>query len=175
MAFHPGFCTGFVHVGHQKVYAAEAAQEPIVSEVPADESESTAPKNAPTLPKLKKTAKVVPTRGTAAREEFSRVARSRRKRRERNRTRRENQTTTMATRGRKMIPSKYWRHSRSGSGRPPLTLMQVPMIRVRTSQRRKRRLLQVLVQSSSRHRVLVLSHPLVPLPRQLENVQWQEA
>ena len=44
-----------------------------------------------------------------------------------------------------MIPSKYWSRSRSGSGHPRLTLMQVPMIRVRTSQRRKRTLLQVLV------------------------------
>ena len=35
-----------------------------MTEAPADNSESTAP--APTLPKLKKTAQVVPTRGTAA-------------------------------------------------------------------------------------------------------------
>ena len=74
-----------------------------------------------------------------------------------------------------MIPSKYWRHSRSASGRPPLTLMQVPITRVKTSQRRTRRRLQVLMQSSSRHRVLVLSHPVVPLPPQVEEVQWQGA
>ena len=54
------------HEGHQKVHAAEAAQEQIMIEAPIDESESTAPKTAPTLPKLKKTAQVVPTRGTAA-------------------------------------------------------------------------------------------------------------
>ena len=54
------------HEGHPKVHAAEAAQEQIVSEAPVDDSESTAPKPAPTLPKLKKTAKLVPTRGTAA-------------------------------------------------------------------------------------------------------------
>ena len=54
------------HKGHQKWHAAEAAQEQIVSEAPVDDSESTAPKPAPTLPKLKKTAQDVPTRGTAA-------------------------------------------------------------------------------------------------------------
>ena len=48
------------------MHAAEAAREPIVSEVPVEETESTAPKPAPTLPKLVKTPQVVPTRGTAA-------------------------------------------------------------------------------------------------------------
>ena len=52
--------------GHQKVHAAEATLEPIVSEFPVDESESTAPKPAPTLPKLKKSAQDVQPRGTAA-------------------------------------------------------------------------------------------------------------
>ena len=54
------------HEGHQKVHAAEAVQEQIVTEAPADDSEPVAP--APTLPsqaKLKKTAKVVPTQDTA--------------------------------------------------------------------------------------------------------------
>ena len=46
------------------MHAAEAVQEQIVTEAPADDSEPTAP--APTLPKLKKTAQLVPTRGTAA-------------------------------------------------------------------------------------------------------------
>ena len=53
--------------GHQKVHAAEAVQEQIVTEAPADDTEPVAP--APTLPsqaKVKKTAKVVPTQGTAA-------------------------------------------------------------------------------------------------------------
>ena len=54
------------HKGHQKVHSAEDAREQIVSETPVDDSASTAPKPAPTLPKLKKTAPVVPTRGTAA-------------------------------------------------------------------------------------------------------------
>ena len=56
------------HKGHQKVHAAEAVQEQIVTEAPADDSEPVAP--APTLrsqAKLKKTAKVVPTQATAAR------------------------------------------------------------------------------------------------------------
>ena len=45
------------HEGHQKVHAAEATQEPLVSEVTVDESESTAPEPAPTLPEhVKKTA-----------------------------------------------------------------------------------------------------------------------
>ena len=74
-----------------------------------------------------------------------------------------------------MIPSKYWRHSRSASGRPPLTLMQVPMIRVRTSQRRKQKIVQVLVQSSSCHRFWLLSHPVLSLPPLVEEVQWQGA
>ena len=54
------------HEGHQKVLAAEASQEQIVTEAPVDDSKSSAPKPAPTLPKLKTTAQVVPTRGTAA-------------------------------------------------------------------------------------------------------------
>ena len=52
------------HEVHQKVHAAEAVQEQIVTEAPADDSEPTA--TALTLPKLKKTAQLVPTRGTAA-------------------------------------------------------------------------------------------------------------
>ena len=53
--------------GHQKVHGAEAVQEQIVTEAPANDTEPVAP--APTLPsqgKVKKTAKVVPTEGTAA-------------------------------------------------------------------------------------------------------------
>ena len=50
------------HQGHQKLHAAEAPQEQDVSEAPVDDSEST----APTLPKMKKTAPIVPSRGTAA-------------------------------------------------------------------------------------------------------------
>ena len=53
--------------GHQKVHAAEAVQERVVTEAPADDTEPVAP--APTLPsqaKVKKTAKVVPTQGTAS-------------------------------------------------------------------------------------------------------------
>ena len=53
--------------GHQKVHAAEAVQEEVVTESPADDTEPVAP--APTLlmqTKVKKTAKVVPTQGTAA-------------------------------------------------------------------------------------------------------------
>ena len=53
-----------VQEGHQKVHAAEAVQEQIVTEAPVDDGQSTAP--APTLPKLKETAQTVPDRGTAA-------------------------------------------------------------------------------------------------------------
>ena len=49
------------------MHAAEAAQEQIVFEATGDDTESTAPKPAPTLLKLKKTDRVVPTRGTAPR------------------------------------------------------------------------------------------------------------
>ena len=52
---------------HQKVHAAEAVKEDVVTEAPADDTEPVAP--APTLPmqaKVKKTAKVIPTQGTAA-------------------------------------------------------------------------------------------------------------
>ena len=53
--------------GHQKVQAAKAVQEDVVTEAPADDTEPVAP--APTLPmhaKVKKTAKVIPDQGTAA-------------------------------------------------------------------------------------------------------------
>ena len=67
MAFHCGFLdSNRGHEGHEKVHAAEAAQEQIVTEAPVDESASTAPKPAPTVPMRKKTAQVVPTRGNAA-------------------------------------------------------------------------------------------------------------
>ena len=49
------------------MHAAEAVQEDVVTEAPADDTEPVAP--APTLPmqaKVKKTAKVIPTQGTAA-------------------------------------------------------------------------------------------------------------
>ena len=55
------------HEGHQQVHAAEAVQEDVVTEAPADDTEPVAP--APTLPmqaKVKKTANVIPTQGTAA-------------------------------------------------------------------------------------------------------------
>ena len=54
------------HAGHQKVHAAEAAEEHIVSEAAVDDNESTTTKLAPTLHKMKKTAKVVQTGGTTA-------------------------------------------------------------------------------------------------------------
>ena len=93
----------------------------------------------------------------------------------RNRTTPQNQTTTMPTRrGKKTILSKYWRPSRSANGHPPLTSMQVPNL-VRNSRRPKRRLLPPLVQSSSRPRVLVPSHLVVPLPLEVGQVRWQEA
>ena len=56
------------HEGHQNVHAAEAVQKQILTEAPADDSEPIAP--APTLPsqaKMKKSAKAVPTQGTATR------------------------------------------------------------------------------------------------------------
>ena len=49
------------------MHAAEAVREDVVTEAPADDTEPVAP--APTLPmqaKVKKTAKVIPTQGTAA-------------------------------------------------------------------------------------------------------------
>ena len=49
------------------------------------------------------------------------------------------------------------------------------MIRVWTDQRRRQGLLRLLVESSSRPRVLVLSRPVVPLPPQVGQVRWQEA
>ena len=71
----------------------------------------------------------------------------------------------MATRRRKKrIWIKYRRPSRSGSGRRPLTLMQVLMMRVRTSQRRKRRLLQVQVQSPERENTSIWALNLVETP-----------
>ena len=56
------------HEGHQQVHAAEAGEEDVVTEAPAEDTEPVGP--APTLPmqaKVKKTANVVPTQGTAAR------------------------------------------------------------------------------------------------------------
>ena len=53
--------------GHQKVQAAEAVQEDVVTEAPADDTEPAAP--VPTLPmqaKVKKTANVIPTQGRVA-------------------------------------------------------------------------------------------------------------
>ena len=106
------------HERHQQVHAAEAVQEDVVTEAPADDTEPVAP--APTLPmqaKVKKTANVIPTQ----------VAKSRQKEKRRNRTSPRNQTTTIPTRRRsKRIRSKYWRPSRSASGHPPLTSMQAP-------------------------------------------------
>ena len=55
------------HEGHQQVHAAEAVQEDVPTEAPADDTEPVAP--APTLPmqaKVKKATKVIPTQGTAA-------------------------------------------------------------------------------------------------------------
>ena len=73
----------------------------------------------------------------------------------------------------KRIGTKCWRHMhRSKSGHPPLTLMQVPMMPLRSSQRRKRTL---QLRSSSHHGVLVLSHPVVPLTLPVREAQWHEA
>ena len=97
--------------GHQKVHAAEAVQEQVVTEAPADDTEPVAP--APTLQseaKVKKTAKVVPTQGTAAGRGTPRVARSQQNEKGRNKTSPENRTTMMPTRRqKKKIRSKYWR------------------------------------------------------------------
>ena len=47
------------------MHAAEAVKVQIVSAARVDDSECTTTKPAPTLPKLTRTAEVVPTRGTA--------------------------------------------------------------------------------------------------------------
>ena len=53
--------------GHQKVPAAEAVQEEVVTEAPADDTEPVAPSSTLLMQaKVKRTAKVVPTQGTAA-------------------------------------------------------------------------------------------------------------
>ena len=55
------------HEGHQQVHAAAVVQEDVVTEAPADDTEPVAPQ--PTLPlqaKVKKTANVIPTQGSAA-------------------------------------------------------------------------------------------------------------
>ena len=78
-------------------------------------------------------------------------------------------------RQKKRIRRKRWRPSRSASGRPPLTSMRGPMIRIRSSQTRKQRLLRLQVQSSSRPSVLVLSHPVGPLLPRSGQLRWQEA
>ena len=66
------------------------------------------------------------------------------------------------------IRRKCWRPSRSASGHLPLTAMRVPMIQVRTRQRRKQILLRLLVQSSSRQIVTEApaddSEPVAPAP-----------
>ena len=51
------------------MHAAEAGQEQVVSEAFGHDSESSTTKTAPTLPGMKKTARVLPTRGTAAEKE----------------------------------------------------------------------------------------------------------
>ena len=145
--------------GHLKVQAAEAVQEDVVTEAPADDTEPVAP--APTLPmqaKVKKTAKVISLRVLQPEREPPRVARSRQREKRRKRISPRNQMTTMRTRRRKKrILSKYWRPSRSASGHPPLTLMQAPKL-VRNSRRRKRRLLPVLGRVQA---ALAFWHPAV--------------
>ena len=97
--------------GHQKVHAAEAVQEQIVTEAPANDTEPVAP--APTLPsqaKVKKTAKVVPTQAAAAGKGTTSSSKKPAKGKRMNRTSPENQTMTMPTRRQKMrIRTKYWR------------------------------------------------------------------
>ena len=157
------------------MHAAEAVQEHILTEAPAGDTEPVAP--APSLPmqaKVKKTAKVLPTQGTAAGKGTPSSSKKQAKENKKESNKPENQKTTMpTTRKKKRIRSKDLRPSRSASGHTPLTSMQVPNL-VRTSRRRKPRLLRVLVQSSSRPRVLVPSRLVVPLPPQVGQVGWQE-
>ena len=163
MAFHFGFWIATkVRKGSRRCML-QKPQEQIVSEAPVDDGETTTTRPAPTLLKLTKTAQLMPIRVLQHEKDPPQVARSRQKKKERNRTRPKKRTMRMATRRmKKRIWIKYWGRSRSGCGHPPLTLMQVLMMRLKTSRRRKRRLLQV--QSSSRHRFLVLGHPVAPLP-----------
>ena len=166
--------------GHQKVHAAEAVREQIVTEAPADDGEPVVP--APTLPSLanvKKIAKVVPTQGTAAGKGAPSSSKKPAKGQEKESDKPGDSDDDDADEETEeedpaQVP-EYWRPSRRASGQPLLTSMRVPMIRVRTSQRRKRRLLGLLVQSSSNPRVLVLSHPVVALPPLMGQVRWQEA
>ena len=164
------------HEGHQQVHAEEAVQEDVVTEAPADDTEPVAP--APTLPiqpKPKKTAKVIPSQGTAAGKGTPSSSKNQAKGKEKESdkpTESDNDDTDEEEE--EEDPSKYWRPSRSASGQPPLTSMQAPHL-VRNSRRRKRRLLPPLVQSSSRPRVLVPSRLVVPLPLRVGQVRWQEA
>ena len=150
--------------------------EQIVTEAPVNESESTARKPAPNLPKLKKTAQIVPTRGTAAGMGTPSSSRKQGKEKGKESDKPEESEDDNADKETEDEHPEQVLETQQRRKRAPASHFDAsPIMRVRTSQRRERRLLQVLVQSSSCRNVLVHSHPVVPLPPQVGEVLCQEA
>ena len=176
MGFHCGVLdSNRGYEGHQKVHTAEAVQEQVVTEAPADDNEPFAP--APTLPsqaKVKKTAKVVPTQGTAAGKAAPSSSKKQAKGKEKElhtpgksddddaekKEEEEDPEQVLETQQkRKRATAAHFDASPdSGKGQP----------------KKKAKTAVTASAESSRPRVLVPSRLPVPLPHQVGQVRWQE-
>ena len=157
--------------GHQKVHAAEAVQEEVVTEAPADDTEPVAP--APTLPmqaKVKKTANVVPTQGTAARKATPSSSKKQAKGKQKESDKPGESDDDDADEEEQEEDLEQVLETQPKRKRAPAAEFDASPESGRTSRRRKR----VLVQSSSRPRILVPSRLVVPLPPQVGQVRLQE-
>ena len=155
------------HKGHQKVHAAEAAQEQTVSKVPVDESESTTPKAAPTLPKVKKTAQVVPTRGTAAGKGTSSSSKKQAKEKRKESDTTEESHDEDGDEEKEDDPEHVSETQPEQKRAPAPQFDACPDDLSRDQPNKKAKTAASASTGLSRHRVLVLSHPVVPLPPQV--------
>ena len=147
-----------------------------MTEAPADDTEPVAP--APTLPmqaKVKKTAKVIPTQGTAARKGTPSSCKKQAKGKDKESDKPGESDDDDADKEEEEEDPDQVLETQPKRKRAPAAHLDASFPNpVRTSRRRKRRLPPPLVQSSSRPRVLVPSRPVVPLPPQVGKVWWQE-
>ena len=162
--------------GHQKVHAAEAVQEHILTEAHADETEPVAP--APTLPsqaKVKKTATVVPTQGTAA----GRATPSSSKKPAKGKVKEldkpgesNNDDADQETEEEEpeQVPETQVKRKRA----PAAHFDESPDYSSKHEPKKKAKTAATLVQSSSPPRVLVPRRLVVPLPPGVGQVRWQE-
>ena len=158
------------------MHASEAVKEDVVTEAPAADTEPVAP--APTLPmqaKVKKTAKVIPTQGTAAGKGTPSGSKKQAKEKEKESDKPDESDDDDADEEEEEEDPEQVLETQQKRKRAPAAHFDASPESGKEQPKKKAKTPAPPVQSSSCPRVLVHSRRVVPLPLQVGQVRWQEA